>query len=276
MYKEETVPKNRWFRLGGLGILILIPLLLGGCSFIQVQSALDPQGPIARQQISLLTYTAWLSSFVILGVGGALFWAIVRYRAKPGDDSIPAQSHGNTLVEISLIVLAAIITVIVVVPAVRTIFRTEYRVTPTADDVVINVMGYQWWWAFDYPDLGITTANEIHIPKGKRVVFKLNSADVLHSFWVPKLAGKRDLIPNQDNQLWFVTDESTPEGVYYGQCSELCLGAHAYMRFRVIVDSEENFAKWVDKFQSIAPLQASTSALVQQVQTDPLVEQGKA
>ena len=136
-------------------------------------------------------------------------------------------------------------------------------------------MGHQWWWAFDYPELGITTANEIHIPKGKRVIFNLNSADVLHSFWVPKLAGKRDLIPTQTNQLWFVTDENTPEGIYYGQCAELCLGAHAYMRFRVIVDSEEEFNSWVAKFQNIEALEATTEPLLQQVQADPRVEQGK-
>lgn len=270
------MPKHRWFRLSSLGLFFILPLLLGGCAFDNLQSALDPQGPIARQQISLLTYTMWLSAIVVVAVGAVMFWAMFRFRAKAGDDSIPVQSHGNTAVEIGLILLATVLTIIVVVPAVRTIFKTEYRAVATEEDVIINVTGHQWWWVFEYPELGLTTANEIHIPKGKRVIFNLSSADVLHSFWVPKLAGKRDLIPNQNNQLWFVTDENTPTGVYHGQCAELCLGAHAYMRFRVVVDTEEDYAAWVDMFQSIEPLSASTTPVIQQVQADPLVQQGQA
>ena len=131
--------KHRWFRLGSLGILLLVPLLLGGCSFVELQSTLDPQGPIARQQMSLLTWTMWLSTIVIIGVAVVLFGSIIRYRAKADDDSLPAQSHGNTIVEIGLILLATFITIIVVVPAVRTIFRTEFHVTPTEEDIVIDV-----------------------------------------------------------------------------------------------------------------------------------------
>jgi len=256
----------------------LFILLLGGCSFDTIQSALDPQAPIPRAQIDLLIWVSWLSLFVILGVCGVLFWAIWRFRAKEGDDSIPVQSHGNTALEIGLIAVATVITILVIVPAVRTIFATDGRIYTediTEDDIVVNVLGYQWWWEFEYPDLGIVTANELHIPKGKRVILQMTSADVLHSFWVPKLSGKRDLIPNQNNQLWFVTDENTPEGVYYGQCAELCLGAHAYMRFRVIVDSEADFETWVNKFDSIEALEASTAPTVQQVQADPLVAQGE-
>ncbi len=270
------MPKLRWFRLMSLSSLFI--LLLGGCSFDTIQSALDPQAPIPRAQIDLLIWVSWLSLFVILGVCGVLFWAIWRFRAKEGDDSIPVQSHGNTALEIGLIAVATVITILVIVPAVRTIFATDGRIYTediTEDDIVVNVLGYQWWWEFEYPDLGIVTANELHIPKGKRVILQMTSADVLHSFWVPKLSGKRDLIPNQNNQLWFVTDENTPEGVYYGQCAELCLGAHAYMRFRVIVDSEADFETWVNKFDSIEALEASTAPTVQQVQADPLVAQGE-
>ena len=270
------MPNRRWFRLIGLSFLAV--LLLGGCSFDTLQSALDPQAPIPRAQYDLLIWVSWLSLIVIVGVGVVLFGSLVRYRAKADDNRIPSQSHGNTLLEIGLIALATVITILVVVPGVRTIFKTEGRIQVediNEEDIIVNVTGYQWWWAFEYPDLGIVTANELHIPKGKRVILNLNSADVLHSFWVPKLAGKRDLIPNQENQLWFVTDESTPEGVYYGQCAELCLGAHAYMRFRVIVNSEADFATWVDKFQSIAPLEAGTDSGLQMVQADPQVEQGK-
>ncbi len=270
------MPKLRWFRLMSLSSLFI--LLLGGCSFDTIQSALDPQAPIPRAQVDLLIWVSWLSLFVILGVGGVLFWAIWRFRAKEGDDSIPVQSHGNTALEIGLIAVATVITILVIVPTIGTIFATDGRIYTediSEDDIVVNVLGYQWWWEFEYPDLGIVTANELHIPKGKRVILQMTSADVLHSFWVPKLSGKRDLIPNQNNQLWFVTDENTPEGVYYGQCAELCLGAHAYMRFRVIIDSEADFETWVNKFDSIEALDANTTPSVQKVQADPLVAQGE-
>jgi cytochrome c oxidase, subunit II len=155
-----------------------------------------------------------------------------------------------------------IIVILIAVPTVRTIFETEQRVTPTEQDLVVKVTGYQWWWKFEYPELGITTANELHIPTDRRVVLQLDSADVLHSFWVPRLAGKRDMIPNQDNQLHFT---ATEPGEYYGQCAELCLGAHAYMKFRVIATPESEFEAWASSFD-IEGLQT--------VQADPQVQQG--
>ena len=270
--EEENVPKLRWSRLRMWGLLLMGILLLSGCELSGHQSTFDAAAPIARQQMSLLYYTFWLSLIVMVGVGGALIYAIVKYRRPAGDTSLPPQTHGNVMVEVGLILLATLITILVIVPAVRVIWQTSANVTPTEDDIIINVVGYQWWWAFEYPELGIVTANEMHIPQGRRVILNLDSADVLHSFWVPKLAGKMDLIPNQANQLWFTTDEDTPLDVYYGQCAELCLGAHAYMRFRVIVSSEEDYAAWVSSFQDIEPLAAGQQ--LQQLQSDPLVQQG--
>jgi cytochrome c oxidase subunit II len=262
--KEENVPKLRWLRL--LSLLAASSLFLAACSLEGPQSTFNPVGPIAKKQIWLFAYTGWLSLIVLLGVGATLIWVMMRFRKQPGDETLPPQIHGNTLLEIGLILLATFITVLVAIPTVRTYLQTGQHVEPGPDDVRVKVTGYQWWWAFEYPDLGIVTANELHIPQGKRVVFDATSADVLHAFWVPKLAGKVDLIPNQNNQLWFITDEDTPTGVYHGQCAELCLGAHAYMRFRVIVDSPQDYETWVAGFQNIAPLP---------VQADPLVEQGK-
>ena len=242
----------------------LVVTLLSGCSLNGVQSAFDPQAPRAQAQMDLFYYTGWLSIIVVLGVGGALVYAIVKYRAKPGDDSLPAQTHGNAAIEISLIVAAAVIAVMVAVPTIRVNFAMDNRLGEevlTEDDIVINVVGWQWWWAYEYPGEGIITANEMHIPQGKRVVLNLTSGDVLHSFWVPKLFGKRDLIPNQNNQIWFTTTEDTPTGVenvYYGECAELCLGAHAYMRMRVVVDTPEEYEAWVASFQEIEPIGSLT------------------
>jgi len=208
-------------------------------------------------------WTFYLSWLVIALVAGVLIYAVIRFRRRSGDDGIPVQFHGNMGLEIAWTILPVLIVIAVAVPTVRTIFRTESIVKPSDDDVVVNVVGRQWWWSFEYPQLGITTANELHIPTGRRVVLNMTSADVLHALWVPKLAGKRDLIPNQNNQLWFVADQP---GIYRGQCAELCLGAHAYMRLRVIAEEPGAFDTWVAKFQNLQP---------QSVQANPLIERGR-
>ena len=276
MLKEEDVLKKRWPQLTHGVVLVSLMLLLGGCAFDSIQSALDPEAFIAKKQMGLFWYSVWWSVPVILGVGGVLVYAIIRFRAKPDDDSIPKQTHGNALIEFSLIGIATTIAVAIVIATVRVSFLTETRAIPTDDDVIVNVTGWQWWWAFEYPSEGIITANELHIPQGKRVILNLNSGDVLHSFWIPKLSGKKDLIPNQRNQLWFTTDETTPLGVYYGECAEFCLGAHAYMHLRVIVDTPADYEAWLASFQDITPLQQQVDGTsVQHVQADPLVEAGQ-
>lgn len=237
-------------------------LLLAGCEFTGPQSTLDPAGPVAQAQADLLMWSFWLSLFVMFATFGILAYVMVRFRRSGKGDEIPEQFHGSAPLEIGLTIVPVLIVIAIAVPTVRTIFATENRITPQADDLIVNVTGYQWWWRFEYPELGVVTANELHIPTDTRIILNLDSADVLHSFWVPRLAGKRDLIPNQNNQLWFETPE---EGAYYGQCAELCLGAHAYMKFRVIAESEDAFEAWVDDFSEGA---------TQAVSSDPQVQQG--
>jgi cytochrome c oxidase subunit II len=237
--------------------------LIAACDFSGPQSALDPAGPVALAQRDLFLWTYWLSWVVIVGVAGVLVYALWRFRAK-SDAAMPHQTHGNVRLEVGLVIIPVVLVVLVAVPTVRTIFETEQRVTPRPGDTVVTATGYQWWFKFEYPELGITTANELIIPVGSRVVIALRAADVLHAFWVPNLAGKRDMIPNQDNQLWFIADRP---GVYFGQCAELCLGAHAYMRFRVIAMEQPDYEAWVAAFQE--------AATAREVQADPLVQRGQ-
>lgn len=229
----------------------LVPLgaLLSGCAIDGPQSIFDYAGPVARAQGELFIYIFWYAVVVLVVVTAVLAYAVARYRRRGDDEALPNQIHGVAWLEALWTAAPAVILVLIGVPTVALIFETESRVEISENDLHVNVTGYQWWWEFEYPELGITTANELHIPTGRRVVLNLNSGDVLHSFWVPRLAGKRDLIPNQDNQLWFVADEP---GLYYGQCAELCLGAHAYMRFRVIASDEEAFGAWTADFQGAA------------------------
>lgn len=264
----------RWSRslIPALGILAL---LLSGCVTDGPRSALHPVGEVGIKQLGLLTFTLWLSVGVGLAVFGTLFYALFRFRSRKSDTGIPRQVQGSLLIEAIWTGIPVLIIIAIAIPTVRVIWETEARVVPHESDVNINVMGHQWWWEFEYPELGIITANELHIPEGRRMVLSLDSADVLHSFWAPKLGGKRDLIPGQDNELWLISDET---GEFWGHCAELCLGAHAYMRFRVIVDTEEDYQEWVESFQQVqAPemLPEGTAVQVQQQSTDPEIALGK-
>jgi len=252
------VPNRLWWRVVPACVLVL---LLAGCSLDGPQSTFAPAGPIAQEQLDLFMWTYYLSWPVVIIVVGVLVYVIVRFRRR--DDAIPAQTHGNAVLEVAWTILPVIIVVLVAVPAIRSVFRTQAFVDAGPSDVVIHVTGYQWWWKFDYVQHGFVTANEMHIPVGARVVLQVSSADVLHAFWVPRMGGKIDLIPNQDNQLWF---EASETGVFHGQCAELCLGAHAYMRLRVVVQTQEEYEDWVASFQQ---------PTVQAVAADPLVTQGR-
>src|SRR5690606_7185954 len=241
----------------------VIALLLSGCSLDGAQSTFSPAGPVAAEQLGLFMWTWYLSIPVMLLVGGVLVYVIVRYRSRQGDDSIPGQTHGNVLLEVLWTTIPVIIVILVAVPTVRSIFKTQTYIEAGEGDVEVRVTGYQWWWKFEYPEYGITTANELHVPVGARVVLDLQSGDVLHAFCAPRLGGQVDIIPHPANLLWVPADEP---GVDRGQCAELCLGAHAYMRFRVVVEEQEAFDRWVASFQE---------PVVQTVSDDPRVQQGR-
>lgn len=258
----------RWSRrtVRNLIVTTLVPIvvLLGGCDFDTPRSVFAPAGPIAREEMSLFMLTFWLGLVVMIAVTAFLGWAMWRYRRRPNQEGIPEQIHGEARLEAILTIAPAIILVFIGIPTVGVIFDQQKHVEPVVEDLTVNVIGHQWWWSFEYPELGIVTANELHVPVGRRVVLNLGTADVLHSFWVPRLAGKRDLIPMQDNQLWFVAEEP---GYFNGHCAEYCLTAHAWMRLRVIAQDEADFEDWVAVMQGADEQEAQ--------QADPLVAQGR-
>lgn len=221
--------------------------MLSGCSFTDRMSTFDPKGPLARMQLDLFWVTVWVNTFLFVTVGGALAYALIKFRAKPGDsdDDIPDQSHGNPLIEMGLIIFSIACLVIIAKPTLEGIWMMHDKdmVDPEQNEVLeVYVYGEQWWWAFDYPELGITTANELVIPKDRVVKLHLRSDNVIHSFWLPKIAGKTDLMPGRANWMWIKAEE---EGHYYGQCAEYCGESHAYMLFRADVLSEADFDQWV-------------------------------
>jgi cytochrome c oxidase subunit 2 len=160
--------------------------------------------------------------------------------------------HGNTTMEIAWTVIPLIILIMIAIPTVRTIFRTQ--AVARSDALQVEVIGHQWWWEFRYPQYTmaglngrtdtLVTANELYLPIGKTVNFTLKSKDVIHSFWIPALGGKRDVITNHTNYLWF-TPDSTNTSAWNGACVEYCGTSHANMRFKAFTVSPADFASWV-------------------------------
>ena len=223
----------------------LVPLLglallaLAGCAENYPQTTLAPKGDFARAVDAVFRSTVRWAVVVFVLVEGALVYAIIRYRSRPGGPK-PSQFHGNALLEIIWTVIPAIILVFIAVPTVRTIFRTAEP--PSGDPLVIEVIGHQWWWEFRYPELNITTASEMYVPVGRPVDLRMRTADVLHSFWIPQLAAKRDVFYGRDSRMWFTAEEA---GVFPGQCAEFCGIQHGRMAHRVIVAEPADFNVWV-------------------------------
>lgn len=181
---------------------------------------------------------------ILLVVGGILLWCVVRYRRRPGDDREPPQVYGSNQIEFAWTLVPVLIVLVLFLATARTIYEVQAMV-PT-DALQATVVGHQWWWEIRYPELGIVTANELHVPvsdaNAKRpTVLTLESADVIHSFWVPQLAGKTDVVPARTNRMWV---EPTVLGTFVGQCAEFCGTQHAKMLLRVVVQTPEAFAAW--------------------------------
>ena len=188
----------------------------------------------------LFNILIWLGTFVFVFVETILLYTIWRYRRRSENDR-PEHVHGNTTLEILWTAIPALILAFIAVPTVRTIFKTQAKAK--ADALQVEVIGHQWWWEFRYPQYKITTANELYLPVGRTVNFTLKSQDVIHSFWVPQLGGKRDVVTNHSNYLWF-TPDSVGAMALNGMCVEYCGASHANMRFKAFAVSPADFDSW--------------------------------
>jgi cytochrome c oxidase subunit 2 len=228
--------------------LCLLALAVAGCNPEHYpQTTLLPRGDFARIADDLLDTTVKWALLVFVLVEGVLIYAIFRFRGKPGDPE-PHQTHGNTTVEIIWTVIPALILAAIAVPTVRAIFQTN--AIPAKDALTIEVVGHQWWWEFRYPEYNLTTANELHVPVGRTVSLRMGSADVIHSFWVPQFAAKRDVFPNRESRLWF---KAETEGEYPAQCAEFCGIQHGRMAYRIRAQKPEEFRTWVAHMQTLGP-----------------------
>lgn len=195
----------------------------------------------------MLVLAITLAIFLI--VAGLLLYVLIRYRHRPGDsDREPAQIYGSNQIELSWTVIPILIVVMLFLSTTRVILGTQAIPKPESA-FNVTVIGHQFWWEYRYPGLGIVTANELHIPISDPAhrtptYLTMSSADTDHSFWVPRLAGKMDLIPNRVNTMWL--DPQQP-GLYLGQCAQYCGTQHAKMLLRVYAQTPADFALWVSQ-----------------------------
>lgn len=226
-------------------LALVLPIFLSACTWGGNHSPLNP-GSAPSTRINLLW---WIMFFMSVGieaiVAGLVIIAIIRFRRKPGDPE-PRQIHGNTRIEIAWTIAPAMVLVVLLVLTLTTMISVS---EPAGTQMRVTVTGHQWWWEFDYQGMNILTGNELHIPLDEPVHLDLRSADVIHSFWVPALNGKRDAIPGHDNTIWISANRA---GTFRGECTEYCGPEHANMNFIVVAQSRAEFDAWVKQQQAPA------------------------
>jgi cytochrome c oxidase subunit II len=228
----------------------------------QLLSIFAPESTPARAIVDLSMFVLGITAVIFIVVSALLVYSIVKFRATPANaDREPAQVYGSTQIELAWTIIPILIVVVLFAATARVIHAIQDAPRPSTA-VEVTVIGHQFWWEYAYPGLGIVTANELHIPvsessRPRPTFLTLLSADTDHSFWIPQLAGKTDLIPNRINQLWMDPHRS---GVFLGQCAQYCGTQHAKMLQRVSVDTPDEFDAWVRAQQQPAAEDASAMA----------------
>ncbi|HEV3262217.1 MAG TPA: cytochrome c oxidase subunit II [Gemmataceae bacterium] len=251
--------------------MVIPSLMASAVESAQNLSIFDPASPVAESIRRLSVLVLAITGFIFVVVEGILFYSIFRFRRGGAEGTAePPQVYGSKPIEIAWTAAPALIIFVLVLVTARTLW--EVNVPPPQpregdNTLFVTVVGRQWWWEYTYDHyngrkLGFTTANELHVPDSadgvpRRVYLTLKSADVCHSFWVPRLAGKTDLIPGRVNSMWFQPD--TP-GLYVGQCAEYCGTQHANMLLRVAAESPADFDRWLENEGKPAIADARVSA----------------
>ena len=239
-----------------VGLVVTPLVVLWSAAIVSAQNTAPPLSPTnifapastpAESIFGLSMFVLSVTAAIFVVVFSLLAYSAVKFRKRNNDDGRePPQVYGSNQVEVAWTVIPILIVIVITLATTRTIYDVQGALPPPGT-VNVTVVGHQWWWEIRYPDLGIVTANELHVPvteSGNRrpTFLKLESADVAHSFWVPQLAGKTDLIPNRRNQMWI---EPTQPGTYVGNCAEYCGLQHARMLLRVVAHAPNDFQNWV-------------------------------
>ena len=243
-----------------------IPTLIGALGFLPRKAAAQAESasetpwffsPVAEPAGAILDFGLLITLIcagIFFTVSTALVYTLIRYRERPGDEGHePAQVYGSEQLELAWTITPVLIVIVLSLITAGRIFVLQ-KDEPPPNSLSIRVVGHQWWWEFQYKDYDFITANELHLPVNKTAFLDLESQDVIHSFWVPQLSGKTDLIPNRVNHMWI---EPKQTGLFVGQCAEYCGTQHAHMLLRVFVHSDEDFQAWVAEQQKDAEQVAS-------------------
>ncbi|HEX3160673.1 MAG TPA: cytochrome c oxidase subunit II [Gemmatimonadaceae bacterium] len=240
---------------GGLAALILA---LAACGQDYPNSTFNHHTEYNTLIDALWDKLLFWGTVVFVLVEALLVYVMFKYRRREGGPA-PKHVHGNTTLEIMWTVAPALILVFIAVPTVQTIFRTQAKAAPNSLEV--EVIGHQWWWEFRYPQYGIVTANELYLPIGHTANFTLRTRDVVHSFWIPQMGGKRDLISyNKPNYVWFTPDSALASSAWNGFCAEYCGASHANMKFRVFTVTPAEFQAWAQHQKTPAAFGAVAGA----------------
>ena len=268
-------------RLFCLTVALLGLFALGACQGDYPQSSIDPHTDFADTIQALYIQVFWWTMAILVVVWSVLAYVVIRFRENPNRPA-PRQTHGHLGLEVAWTIGPALIVVAIAIPTIRAVFQTQTELE--GDPLTVEVIGHQYWWEVHYPDSGVRTANEIHLPAGRAITLQLKSADVIHSFWVPQLGGKRDVNPIRQvgeerelrgyTYLYFTAREP---GVYMGQCAEFCGEGHSLMRMRVVIEPEADFNAWLADWQLPSPtaLAPPTDTIAQAPAEDPLLTLGR-
>jgi len=265
---KNLTHEHEWIRVVGpvAGVLILLAAVFLAASLCSagsgpaIPSIFKPESTPADSIYHLSIFVLAITGIIFVIVFSLIAYAITKYRGRSDDGPEPPQVYGSNQIELAWTVIPVLIVLVLFMATARVIHAIEDARMPEGA-IEVTVIGHQYWWEFRYPALGIVTANELHVPVSDPLnptptFLTLLSADTDHSFWVPRLAGKTDLIPNRVNKMWIDPHEV---GVYVGQCAQYCGMQHAKMLLRVYVDSPEQFAQWVQEEKK--PAQSSDAVV---------------
>ena len=236
------MPKLRLRQAAPVVLVAMLLLTLSACGLTEYPNTTFHHNTEFNSAVdALFDRLVFWGTIVFVVVEVALVVTIIKFRKRPGG---PAAKpiHGNAALEITWTVIPALILVLIAIPTVKTIFETQAEAPAGA--LKVEVIGHQWWWEFRYPELGVVTANELYLPVGRTAAFELKTKDVLHSFWIPQMGGKRDLITNKTNHLWFTPAADLPTSAWNGFCAEYCGSSHANMKFRLFTVQPAEFEAW--------------------------------
>jgi cytochrome c oxidase subunit 2 len=250
-----------------LGVQILVWICGTGAAFASIvqpsspTNIFAPASTPAKSIFGLSLFVLAVTGAIFLVVFTLLLYSVVRFRRRKNDDGRePPQVYGSNQVELAWTIIPILIVVALFMATARVIAVVQ-KASPPSNAIAVTAIGHQFWWEYRYPDLGVVTANELHVPVSDPAhptptFIKLLSADTDHSFWVPRLAGKTDLIPNHPNSMWIDPQET---GVYLGQCAQYCGTQHAKMLLRVYVQSKDDFDRWIQQQRQPASVDEAAS-----------------